>query len=42
PISRFATPEELAKFIVFICSPLASYCIGSSYYFDGGVIKSVL
>ena len=42
PISRFATPEELAKFIVFLCSPLTAYCIGSSYYFDGGVIKSVL
>ncbi len=39
---RERTPEELAKFIVFLCSPLAAYCIGSSYYFDGGVIKSVL
>jgi len=42
PISRFATPEELAKFIVFLCSPLCSYCIGSSYYFDGGVLKSTM
>ena len=42
PISRFATPEELAKFIVFICSPLAAYCIGSSYYFDGGMLKSIV
>jgi len=42
PISRFATPEELAKFIVFLCSPLAAYCIGSSYYFDGGMLKSIV
>jgi 3-oxoacyl-[acyl-carrier protein] reductase len=42
PISRFATTEELAKFIVFLCSPLAAYCIGSSYYFDGGLVKSIL
>ncbi len=42
PISRFATTDELAKFIVFLCSPLASYCIGSSYYFDGGMLKSTM
>ncbi len=36
PISRFATPEELANFFVFLCSDRASYCVGSSYYVDGG------
>ncbi|MCX6089154.1 MAG: SDR family NAD(P)-dependent oxidoreductase [Candidatus Atribacteria bacterium] len=36
PIGRFSSPEEMANFYVFLCSPRASYCIGSSYYVDGG------
>lgn len=36
PIGRFATPEEIANFFVFMCSPLASYSVGSTYYVDGG------
>jgi 3-oxoacyl-[acyl-carrier protein] reductase len=41
PIKRFATPEELAHFFVFLCSPCASYCVGSTYYVDGGWLKVV-
>jgi len=41
PIGRFATPEELAQFFVFLCSPRASYCVGSTYYVDGGWLKTV-
>jgi NAD(P)-dependent dehydrogenase (short-subunit alcohol dehydrogenase family) len=41
PIGRFATPEELAKFFVFLCSPCASYCVGSTYYVDGGWLRVV-
>jgi NAD(P)-dependent dehydrogenase (short-subunit alcohol dehydrogenase family) len=41
PIGRFATVEELADFFVFMCSPRASYCVGSSYYVDGGWLKVV-
>ncbi|MGA2976043.1 MAG: SDR family oxidoreductase [Spirochaetia bacterium] len=41
PIGRFASPEELAHFYVFMCSPLSSYCVGSSYYVDGGWLKTV-
>ena len=41
PIGRFATPEELASFYVFMCSPRSSYCVGSSYYVDGGWLKTV-
>lgn len=41
PIGRFATPEELADFFVFMCSPRASYCVGSTYYVDGGWLKVV-
>jgi len=41
PIGRFATPEELADFFVFLCSPRSSYCVGSTYYVDGGWLNSV-
>jgi NAD(P)-dependent dehydrogenase (short-subunit alcohol dehydrogenase family) len=41
PIGRFATPEELADFFIFLCSPRASYCVGSTYYVDGGWLKSI-
>jgi 3-oxoacyl-[acyl-carrier protein] reductase len=41
PIGRFATPEELADFVVFMCSPRASYCVGSTYYVDGGWLNGV-
>jgi NAD(P)-dependent dehydrogenase (short-subunit alcohol dehydrogenase family) len=41
PIGRFASAEELAHFFVFLCSPKASYCVGSSYYVDGGWLNSV-
>ena len=39
PIGRFATSEEVANFFVFLCSPRASYCVGASYYVDGGWLK---
>jgi len=41
PIGRFGTPEELAHFFVFLCSPLASYSVGSTYYVDGGWLNVV-
>jgi 3-oxoacyl-[acyl-carrier protein] reductase len=41
PIGRFATPEELAQFFVFMCSPRASYCVGSEYFVDGGWLNVV-
>jgi NAD(P)-dependent dehydrogenase (short-subunit alcohol dehydrogenase family) len=41
PIGRFASPEELAKFFVFLCSPCSSYCVGSTYYVDGGWLSTV-
>lgn len=40
-IGRFSTPEELANFFVFLCSPKSSYCVGSEYYVDGGWLKTV-
>jgi NAD(P)-dependent dehydrogenase (short-subunit alcohol dehydrogenase family) len=41
PIGRFASPEELADFFVFLSSPRASYCVGSTYYVDGGWLNVV-
>ncbi|HEV7961337.1 MAG TPA: SDR family oxidoreductase [Actinoplanes sp.] len=40
PIKRFADPAEIANLFVFLCSPRASYCVGSSYYIDGGWLKT--
>ncbi len=42
PIGRFANPEELADFYVFLCSPRASYCLGSTYYVDGGWLETII
>ena len=36
PIGRFAAPDEIANLFVFLCSPRASYMVGSTYYIDGG------
>ena len=41
PIKRFASPEELAHFFVFLCSDKATYSIGSTYFVDGGMLKSL-
>ncbi len=40
-IKRFGSVEELADFCVFICSPRASYSVGSAYHVDGGMLKTV-
>lgn len=41
PIKRFATPEEVASYFVFLCSDKASYSVGSTYYVDGGMLRTV-
>jgi NAD(P)-dependent dehydrogenase (short-subunit alcohol dehydrogenase family) len=41
PIDRFGSPEELANFFVFLCSERASYSVGSTYYVDGGMLKTL-
>jgi NAD(P)-dependent dehydrogenase (short-subunit alcohol dehydrogenase family) len=40
-MKRFATPQELADFFVFLCSDRASYSTGSTYFVDGGWLKTV-
>lgn len=39
-IKRFGSVEELADFCVFVCSPRASYAVGSVYHVDGGMLKT--
>ncbi len=41
PIGRFASPEEVADLFVYLCSARSSYCTGSTYFIDGGWLKSV-
>ena len=40
-IRRFGTAEELAHFFVFLCSDKATYSVGSTYFVDGGMLKTV-
>ena len=40
-LKRFATPEEVAAAVVFVCSPLASAINGSALRVDGGVVQSI-
>lgn len=35
-IKRFGQPEEIAGMVVFLCSELASFCVGSTIPIDGG------
>ena len=40
-MKRFASPEEVANFVVFLCSSKASYSTGSTYFIDGGWLRTV-
>ena len=41
PIQRFASTEEIANIFLFLSSDCASYCVGSTYYVDGGMLKVI-
>jgi NAD(P)-dependent dehydrogenase (short-subunit alcohol dehydrogenase family) len=39
-LKRFETPEEIASFVTYVASPLASGITGAALRVDGGVVKS--
>jgi NAD(P)-dependent dehydrogenase (short-subunit alcohol dehydrogenase family) len=39
-LKRFETPEEIASFVAYLASPLASAITGAALRIDGGVVKS--
>ncbi len=41
-LKRFATPEEVAAMVAYLCSPLASATNGAALRVDGGVVRSIL
>jgi len=41
-VQRFLQPEEIAKVVVFLCSPQASAITGAAVRADGGVVKAAL
>ena len=40
-LQRFATPEEVAAVVAFVCSPRASAINGAAVRADGGVLQSI-
>jgi NAD(P)-dependent dehydrogenase (short-subunit alcohol dehydrogenase family) len=41
-LQHFATPEEGAALVAFVCSPLSSATNGAALRADGGVVRSIL
>ncbi|HEY6642200.1 SDR family NAD(P)-dependent oxidoreductase [Povalibacter sp.] len=41
-LQRFATPEEVAALIAFVCSAQASATTGAALRVDGGVVRAIL
>jgi NAD(P)-dependent dehydrogenase (short-subunit alcohol dehydrogenase family) len=41
-LKRFATVEEVANLIVYVCSPLASATNGAALRVDGGVVRAIV
>jgi NAD(P)-dependent dehydrogenase (short-subunit alcohol dehydrogenase family) len=41
-IKRFATPDEIAAMVTYVCSGLASATTGAALRVDGGVVRAIL
>ena len=41
-LKRFATPDEVAHLVTYVCSPLSSGTNGAALRVDGGVVRSIL
>jgi 3-oxoacyl-[acyl-carrier protein] reductase len=42
PLGRFATPEEIADAVVFLCSERASNVTGAAWSVDGGAVPTIV
>jgi NAD(P)-dependent dehydrogenase (short-subunit alcohol dehydrogenase family) len=42
PIGRYATEEEIASVVVFLCSERAAYVAGSAWSADGGTVQVII
>jgi NAD(P)-dependent dehydrogenase (short-subunit alcohol dehydrogenase family) len=40
-LGRFATTEEVANMVVYVCSPQASATSGAALRVDGGVVRFI-
>ena len=38
PARRYGTPEEIARIVLFLCSPAADYIVGETVLADGGYV----
>ncbi|MFD1676932.1 SDR family oxidoreductase [Alicyclobacillus fodiniaquatilis] len=41
PLGRYGTPEEFARMVVFLASPLNTYVTGQALLVDGGMVTSL-
>jgi NAD(P)-dependent dehydrogenase (short-subunit alcohol dehydrogenase family) len=41
-LRRFASPQEVAALVAFVCSPLSSATNGAALRVEGGVVRSIV
>ncbi len=41
PVGRLSEPEEIARYILFLCSPLSTAATGTSITIDGGATRAI-